>query len=580
MYPTDLRARRRDVGDAAGVGQVDVPLGIRHDRVSLHHGAVARAAGVEAIAPVGDDPVALAADGLAAGARRVAADGHPPGLDERHAIARVAADRVILDLRAGHDARDVDALLGAVLDLIPQHGIAAGRPDGHARPAAVEDRVLQGGQRTSDGGGRRPGVDQDPAERVAKVPGTLAVGPDVGVNDHIVVGRADDRDPVPEVLRDRHLRLDRGLEAADGVAVGVTVDLDAVAAIGNARLDVGIGPDGGLGHLDPGRLAADLDAVAAVPRNDAGADQVVPALGSDQDPVAEVRGRAPEGEGPGEGIERGEAAGRLAHLDAVLPVAGDHVAQGDHAADLRVAGASRDQQAVAAIGDDPCVVGPDAQEIGLDCGGAGIGDPQAVAAVAAEHVVVDERRILDGAADQLISIRVHDGHAVLSVAQGRIARGGRADEVPAHRVLGGPARNEHAVALVARDQVALGRTDDHALRGVVAAGHRAADQVPGRALGDEDAVLGVAALERTGGVGADVVHGDLIVRGPVDPDPVAAVAADHIGELGLEVDCRLVRDDARAGVDDADDLVAGHGIIGLQARGTGVVQIDPGGGTE
>src|SRR5438552_3983818 len=89
------------LGDAAGVGQVDVPLGIRHDRVSLHHGAVARAAGIEAIAPVGDDPVALAADGPAAGPRGVAADGHPPGLDEPHAIARVAADRVILDLRAG-----------------------------------------------------------------------------------------------------------------------------------------------------------------------------------------------------------------------------------------------------------------------------------------------------------------------------------------------------------------------------------------------------------------------------------------------------------------------------------------------
>ena len=41
--------------------------------------------------------------------------------------------------------------------------------------------------------------------------------------------------------------------------------------------------------------------------------------------------------------------------------------------------------------------------------------------------------------------------------------------------------------------------------------------------------------ERAGGVGADVVHGDLVVVGPVDPDAVAAVAADDVGELEAEL---------------------------------------------
>ena len=108
---------------------------------------------------------------------------------------------------------------------------------------------------------------------------------------------------------------------------------------------------------------------------------------------------------------------------------------------------------------------------------------------------------------------------------------------------GGPAGDEHAVAAVARDQVALRRADEHARRGVVAAGRlRRRSGSAAAPLRDEDAVLRVAALERAGGIGADVVHGDLVVVGPVDPDAVAAVAADDVGELEPEVDRRLVRE--------------------------------------
>ena len=115
-------------------------------------------------------------------------------------------------------------------------------------------------------------------------------------------------------------------------------------------------------------------------------------------------------------------------------------------------------------------------------------------------------------------------------------------KLPLKQRLGGAVVDEHAVAAVARDQVALGRADEHARRGIVAAGRLTADEIPRRAVGDEDAVLRVAACERAAGIRADVIHGDLIVVGPVDPDAVAAVAADDVGELEAGVDRRLVRE--------------------------------------
>ena len=49
---------------------------------------------------------------------------------------------------------------------------------------------------------------------------------------------------------------------------------------------------------------------------------------------------------------------------------------------------------------------------------------------------------------------------------------------PRKRVLCRSAGDEHAVGTIARDQVALGRTNEHAGRGIVAAGCLAADQIP------------------------------------------------------------------------------------------------------
>ena len=95
--------RPGDVRDATRLRQVDIPHRIGRNHVLLHHGAGARAIRRKAVALVLDDPVA--------GHGRAAADRQPTRLDEHHAIARVAADRVALDLGARHDARDEDARL-------------------------------------------------------------------------------------------------------------------------------------------------------------------------------------------------------------------------------------------------------------------------------------------------------------------------------------------------------------------------------------------------------------------------------------------------------------------------------------
>ena len=111
-----------------------------------------------------------------------------------------------------------------------------------------------------------------------------------------------------------------------------------------------------------------------------------------------------------------------------------------------------------------------------------------------------------------------DLHAVRAVGDRASPGGVGADVVPAHHVVAaGGAQDEHAVLVVAGDDVALGR-------------RRAADGVAARADADVHAVLAVAAVDRAGDVGADVVADDDVVgrAGRVDHDAVARVARDHV----------------------------------------------------
>ena len=271
------------------------------------------------------------------------------------------------------------------------------------------------------------------------------------------------------------------------------------------RLDRRVGPDRGVRHLHAGRVAAELDAIAEIARDDAGADQVVAAGRRDQDSILPVRGRAREREDPGERIERRESARRAAHLDAVAIVAGDHVAQRDHAADLRVLGRARDQQSVAAVGHDRGVVGADAHEIGLDRGVVGVGDPQAVAAVAAEHVVEDER-VSAGMCSRSVDCRWPSRwprRPGCCPGPNRPRRWCRRNCRSRASAVAPPVMSTPLARLPEIRLPWGGRTNTSA-GGIVAAGRLAADHVPRRAVRDQDAVLRVAALERAGGVRADV----------------------------------------------------------------------------
>ena len=97
--------------------------------------------------------------------------------------------------------------------------------------------------------------------------------------------------------------------------------------------------------------------------------------------------RVHEGRQAAEGVENHGAAGRVGDLDAVLAVGRVDVAQRDDAAELRVRGRAFDEHAVESVAQRGGVVVGHAENVGLDRGVVGVGDPQAVAAVAADHVV-------------------------------------------------------------------------------------------------------------------------------------------------------------------------------------------------
>src|SRR4051794_91069 len=69
----------------------------------------------------------------------------------------------------------------------------------------------------ADGRGRRPGPQKDAAARVAQGCRAVEVGSQIAVGERVAMGRAGARDAVSSFRRDRPLRLDRGLESADGV---------------------------------------------------------------------------------------------------------------------------------------------------------------------------------------------------------------------------------------------------------------------------------------------------------------------------------------------------------------------------
>ena len=204
-------------------------------------------------------------------------------------------------------------------------------------------------------------------------------------------------------------------------------------------------------------------------------------------------------------------------------------------------GRAFDDHAVERVADGGVVVGAHAEEVGLDRRVVGVGDAQAVAAVAADHVVEHERILLERAADQRVAVGVLDGHAVEACCRARrCPRRSVPMKLPLSWFCVDLPLMSTPLALLPEIRLPCGgRTNTPAV------GSLPPVASPPIRLRAEPSVtrmplLGVAQIERAGDVGADVVHGDLVVVRPVEPDAVAAVAADHVRQLEAGVDRRLV----------------------------------------
>src|SRR5207248_8876190 len=135
-----------------------------------------------------------------------------------------------------------------------------------------------------------------------------------------------------------------------------------------------------------------------------------------------------------------------------------------------------------------------------------------------------------------------EDHAVASVAHGGIAGGIGADEVARDHVGRRAGAGDHNPgATVARDDVA-------------GTARRAADGVAGRRVRDLHAVDAVAHGGGTGGVGADEVAGDRIVRSARvgEVDAVIPVARDHVAAADGVAGGPAVDDHAAAAVAQGD----------------------------
>ena len=161
--------------------------------------------------------------------------------------------------------------------------------------------------------------------------------PMYGVEDDVVVGRADDLDPVPAIRRDRHLRLDRGLETADGVVVGVSDDHDAVAAVRDGRLDRSVFvPTAVSVTCTPVALPPSSMPLPRLPETMQVRIRLLPPLEVIRIPSCLFGAAPPKAKIPAKVLNDVNPLAVPRHLDAVAVVAGDHVAERDHAADLRV----------------------------------------------------------------------------------------------------------------------------------------------------------------------------------------------------------------------------------------------------
>ena len=168
------------------------------------------------------------------------------------------------------------------------------------------------------------------------------------------------------------------------------------------------------------------------------------------------------------------------------------------------------------------------------------GDAKAVPQISAHDVVVHERIVAELAAGQRVVRGPDDAHAVGRVRNRRVSVGGRSDEVAVEDIPLRAVIDQNAVLGVARDEISIGRNDENGgdrplasrrivcLAGGAVDESRAADLVAVRRRRNPHAVFAVGYREVAVHVGADAVGGDDVAGRPVKAQAVAAVAGDHV----------------------------------------------------
>ena len=239
---------------------------------------------------------------------RVAGDVNPvAAVSQRSSKSSVGAD-----MRANHHVVSRAGHLDAVARVAADHG-RQGR-------VARSDRVSVGARAHINAG-------------IVIRPGDLArdIGADVAVADRNIVRVAGNGHAVVAIRADRIARddVERGLRAANEVAVGVAVDFDPVVRVAHRQRAVGVQAHDVAGHAYASGVAANLDAVVAVLGDHVGADEDAAAGRGDQHAVVAIAERrlVAEGRQAAERVVRGEDAGGALHDDAIQSVGRIHIAQ-------------------------------------------------------------------------------------------------------------------------------------------------------------------------------------------------------------------------------------------------------------
>src|ERR1700722_1527210 len=216
--------------------------------------------------------------------------------------------------------------------------------------------------------------------------------------------------------------------------MGGTIDLEAIVAVRQYRIPVGVQPEDVGVDRYTGGIARNLNAVTEISREDIGLGRVVSSGGCDEKAIIAIGSGSLESQQPPESVEGDESAGRIAHFNAVLAIACCDVPQRNHTPDLSGRRTSVYQNSIVPIGNDCRIVRTYPKEVRLNRCVIRISDVEPVCTISAEHIIVHKGVVYKLAADQRVVVGAADRDSVQGIADCSIAVGGCANEIPVQDV--------------------------------------------------------------------------------------------------------------------------------------------------